>query len=319
MTIKYYRKKGTDKATHKAEIRYESGYIAKDGLGQHIAFIRLLTNIIYDVFRGEDAFNEFLEENGFEEVMDDSKTPDPNATLAEGGKMCLDCSKKLELELKQIKNGINRCRILNGLEPTDFSKCEPSGKTGAARFDSLNHLVKERQSKEDVKLPEVGGSYQNRYYNLIIKVIRVGESDNGRPKVFYEKEKDYVNGSIVLSLFWENFEKLPEDIQANKINAPVHRVETNGMAKSIWKDVSELPKKSAHYIIRGINGDIVFGVFDSRVQKFLGFREQLDDSVNISEYPKENIKEYCQLTDYINNTENFQQEVLERLKKLEGK
>jgi len=67
---KYYRKKGTDKATHKAEIRYESGHIAQDGLGQHIGFISLGTNIICDIFRGEAAFNQFLKENDFEEVME---------------------------------------------------------------------------------------------------------------------------------------------------------------------------------------------------------------------------------------------------------
>ena len=94
--------------------------------------------------------------------------------------------------------------------------------------------------------------------------------------------------------------------------------------KSIWKDVSELPEKECQVLVKTCNG-IMIGSFRRYIDE-----EQLQlvvenigtcggdiptESLAISHY---GAKEYCTLTDYINDQEQFKQDVLGRLDK-EGK
>jgi len=232
---KYYRKKGTDKATHKAEIRYESGHIAQDGLGQHIGFISLGTNIICDVFRGEAAFNQFLEENDFEEVMEWHKP--------EVGK----------------------------------------------RY--IQRITKNNPEK-----------YQ--YIFWIKKIILNAYYFDGNQQTMVWPFDD----AFCSQKFWEIYEELPEDnIEPTKEDLQI---------KSIWKDVSELPKENCEVIFKWYdkNKSNMFGRFNNKKFYFIPQGDNQSQGLvkcNFSAYTKKFLK-YCELTDYINNTE-------ERLKKLEGK
>lgn len=81
--------------------------------------------------------------------------------------------------------------------------------------------------------------------------------------------------------------------------------------ESIWKPVSELPEKSCNVYLRWIDGDILPAEFIAA-----GFvRDAIFRNSN-TEFPYKTtdsrIKEYCTLTDFINNIEK-------RLRKLEGK
>jgi hypothetical protein len=208
------------------------------------------------------------------------------------------------------------------------------------REKKINNSV---SGKEDVKLPEVGKKYRADFDNMLEAEIE-----------YISKNKEVVMSKLVnvgtkitvdenkihsMDKFIKYFVELPEDTKEERFArvkdlmgkgqiflpkepdiikdeipksdmADALAYVLNSKPKSIWKDVSELPKDWCDVIIVLKYNDIVeYGKF-SRNQ----FR-----SNNLSEIPFDEIKQYCTLTDYINNTENFQKEVLERLRKLEGK
>jgi len=79
--------------------------------------------------------------------------------------------------------------------------------------------------------------------------------------------------------------------------------------KSIWKDVSELPEEFDETAIlwKDDNGNVAIGGY---------FRDgDICGGITMGNLEK---KKYLTLTDYINDQEQFNQDVLERLKKLEG-
>ena len=92
MTIKYYRKKGTDKATH--ESYFHS--ITTIGFGE--------INTHNFKFYSDDCFDQFLEENDFEEVMDDSTMPESKLHLGEKVDRALVKDVKLPEVGKRYKN-----------------------------------------------------------------------------------------------------------------------------------------------------------------------------------------------------------------------
>ena len=87
-------------------------------------------------------------------------------------------------------------------------------------------------------------------------------------------------------------------------------------SKSVWKDVSELPKETVSVIIQLQDGKVIFGCYHYYDQCFkqISFNEDIPTSCGNSV-----INKYCTLTDYINEQEQFKKDVLERLNKLEGK
>jgi len=315
--IKYYRKKGTDKATHKAEIRYESGHIAQDGLGQHIGFISLGTNIICDVFRGEAAFNQFLEENDFEEVMEWHKA------LEELIKELAvkDCYANNPKRAEDIE--ICADDLINAIEEEKQSEAKKEIKVNFHEKPMckkhLKYLLNDKLGcedcgKEEIKLPEVGKRYIQRitknnpekyqYIFWIKKIILNAYYFDGNQQTMVWPFDD----AFCSQKFWEIYEELPEDnIEPTKEDLQI---------KSIWKDVSELPKENCEVIFKWYdkNKSNMFGRFNNKKFYFIPQGDNQSQGLvkcNFSAYTKKFLK-YCELTDYINNTE-------ERLKKLEGK
>jgi hypothetical protein len=76
--------------------------------------------------------------------------------------------------------------------------------------------------------------------------------------------------------------------------------------KSIWKDVSELPETTSHIIAKDCLGR--YSVFESNNKMILNLKD--GGIVN-----QDIIFKFCLLSDYINDQEQFKQDVLERLNK----
>ena len=84
--------------------------------------------------------------------------------------------------------------------------------------------------------------------------------------------------------------------------------------KSIWKDVSELPRfnkavGNPEVVIKFKDGNVRFGVLET---------DRFFDIKNCYRFKSSNIDKYCLLSDYFNDQEQFKQYVLERLNN-EGK
>lgn len=270
--IKYYKKKGTDKATHQAEFK-----------GDDVVIFKTIENGTLRAWSSRNEFYSWLKETDFKKVLE--------------GKLHLGEKVDRALEELRKKLAVKDCYANNPKRAEDIEVCvetlldyleEPKPTTNTTQLDintpQLNTPV------EEVKLPEVGKRYRDKYGEF---VVRDGE------RGYYNV--DYNEGTVIhatnrykMEDFWTFCEELPE----NNIEPTKEVLQI----KSIWKDVSELPKdliedcfieyrRGGFSIATAYNGQFIV--------------------VNQS-YGRESIKKYCTLTDYINNTE-------ERLKKLEGK
>ena len=205
------------------------------------------------------------------------------------------------------------------------------------REEKINNSV---SGKEDVKLPEVGNRYRANFDNMLEaeieyisknKEVVMSKLVNVRTKITVDENKIHS-----MDKFIKYFVELPEDNieikpewtkplivavdegkeggdktiytvrEGNKI---VYCGEENPFpeknAKSIWKDVSELPDQSHYIYLKWNDGEIIPAHYFCN--KY--FRLQTGNDVELDD---SRIVKFCTLTDYINNTE-------ERLKKLEGK
>lgn len=108
--IKYYRKKGTDKATHKSFSTATDTWFMKDDE------IGLLTATTYR----NEAFNQFLEDNGYEEVIEEKPVIKESLIteirLPEVGKRykqkhAIGCD--YSVIVNKIENGLIFCRTVD--------------------------------------------------------------------------------------------------------------------------------------------------------------------------------------------------------------
>jgi hypothetical protein len=183
----------------------------------------------------------------------------------------------------------------------------------------------------ELKLPEVGKRYRDKETKEIMRVK--GFTD----QVHYSGEM--MSNCTNRKDFWEFFEELPEDsigktpdyVKFTVGNQFVPMGEEQkewvclagggggSKSKSIWKDVSELPEGEFQILAKLDNGEIVYAFSSNKspihqISRWVPVRSSEPD---LGSYESGNkylngVKEWCYLTDYINNTE-------ERLKKLEGK
>lgn len=400
--IKKYRKKGTEKHTHKSWF---------DDYMSHYVFWEDKLDSLPKHFETQLELNQFLKENDYEEVMDSDELPKdrpPTATEIKDvvNKRCegfydfkptftgkveskLHFAKKVDRALEKAKNELSFARLchftkidklqevlenlvnaieeeklnypnLDTLKPREPDKLDDKiaefNKKNEGKFEPLKAedlKVKEdvklpnddlkqsfedyknkenltvcenmQEFKESVKLPEVGQSYKHKNdYETIVKIAYV------KPRITLED-----GSSWDVDEFFTYFEEIPEDNIEEKPKLEQNKYLTKDQAwncwpdwksseecekdepKSIWKDVSELPETTSHIIAKDCLGR--YSVFESNNKMILNLKDGQIVNQDI-------ISKFCTLTDYINNTENFQKqmaefkkEVLERLRKWEGK
>lgn len=160
----------------------------------------------------------------------------------------------------------------------------------------LENITKEDLQAMDVKFHQ---SFYNQLYNASQFLVDVLE-EAGERSAWKTPEKNPVRKGLT--------DKEKEDA-VNELNKLSGELKSE-KPKSIWKNVSELPDrmfscffklKENNYIDMG-----TYEIWEHAEQKNI-FRSKFYGIVKIDE-----VKEFCELTDYINNTED-------RLKKLEGK
>lgn len=203
------------------------------------------------------------------------------------------------------------------------------------REEKINNSV---SGKEDVKLPEVGKRYRANFDNMLeveieyisknkevvmSKLVNVGtkitvdenkiHSMDKFIKYFVELPED--NIKLTGSIMRGGKSKIPQFIigDGKKEETQIWIDELVEKPKSIWKDISELPdyrnspSTNKTYLVKLSNGTIAAAVFDFYGENYINPRFQINGEGHCSI-----IVQWCELTDYIKNTE-------ERLKKLEGK
>jgi len=194
------------------------------------------------------------------------------------------------------------------------------------------------------KLPKVGRRYksidkENSFFTVdwVGKIKVIGT---------WDEEKNF---DVSFEDFWNNFEEIPEETnskhetckqcgyeyssdpkiyaeerhicQSNSINltaegSPQEKLDRSldcevesEKPKSIWKDVSELPKKDFYFLSRCHRGEII------PVKSYITSGDSRQELFQITggDISREYIKEFCTLTDFIKSFEELQ----ERVSKLE--
>jgi hypothetical protein len=345
--IKYYRKKGTDKTTHKTE--FHSG----------ITFlIDAYNNCIKS---GSLEILEWLKENGFEEVMDDSN---PTFTGKVEGK--LHFGEKVDRALEEVKNLISEFGGLQYIAPflehegtaKAFKIIEKFYNASQNLVNAIEDLRADATSeqkgnsvatdinvatKNDVKLPEVGKRYRARLdYKWSDTSMILKGRDYQLDKIETENRIflfDARYGCFTLREFRIYFEELPEDnieeldgmvkivpdICDEYVKPTPSKALLEEISKSIWKDVSELPKKDCQVMVKTKEGEIKIVGYKSYDKAFYDIdylyyagSECQSSRTELRGKSLYNVEYFCTLTDYINDQEQFKQYVLGRLNK-EGK
>ena len=291
--IKKYRKKGTDKATHQMScdkyktvfhdlqnktvrifINDDSSPTFTGKLEGKLHFGEKVDSALENV---KQQVNEFYKLHTRRKFIEDANNPESNYFV---GLYTL-----LHRAAQELVNAIE-----------DLRADEASKDAKSSDVDDINVA-----SKNDVKLPEVGKRYRQKSSKQKFKVSKI-EGD-------YITVRDYDSNKQTVRLrdFWINYEELPED-NIEKPKTSVQKAYDKAelvKPKSIWKDVSELPRRDSIVFVNIDNMYSMPAKWDG--EDFICLEDKRPYKYKVKEwlYPSDLIK-------IIINTE-------ERLRKLEGK